>query len=127
MGVVIGLTCPRCGAGYAPEPRFDGCPACRHAGLGVNLWPRYDETAVARTLTRASLAGRLWDMWRYVELLPGDPGRRVALGEGGTPLTELPRLAGRYGLARLLREGRDPHNPTWLFMTGSGEAVVQER
>src|SRR5262249_35017515 len=65
MGTVIGLECPRCGATYAAGPLFDGCPACRRAGLGVNLWPRYDEAAVARLLTRAGLAGRPWDMWRY--------------------------------------------------------------
>ena len=114
MGVVIGLTCPRCGAEYGAEPLFDGCPACRHAGLGVNLWPRYDEAAVGRTLTRQSLAGRPWDMWRYLELLPVDPERRVALGEGGTPWTELPQLAGRYGLARLYAKD-ETRNPTWSF------------
>jgi threonine synthase len=114
VGVAIGLTCPRCGAEYAAEPRWDGCPACRPAGLGVNLWPRYDEAAVARTLTRAALAGRPWDMWRYEELLPVDPERRVALGEGGTPLTALPRLAGRHGLARLYAKD-ETRNPTWSF------------
>lgn len=125
MGVVIGLTCPRCGAEYAAEPLFDGCPACRHAGLGVNLWPRYDEAAVARTLTRATLAGRPWDMWRYVELLPVDPGRRVALGEGGTPLTELPRLAGRYGLARLYAKD-ETRNPTWSFKDRLAAVAVSQ-
>jgi len=114
MGLVIGLTCPRCGAEYAADPLFDGCSACRQAGLGVNLWPYYDETAVARTLTRAALAGRPWDMWRYAELLPVDPERRVALGEGGTPLTELRRLASRYGLARLYAKD-ETRNPTWSF------------
>src|SRR5436309_2676872 len=114
MGLVIGLTCPRCRAEYAADPLFDGCSACRQAGLGVNLWPYYDETAVARTLTRAALAGRPWDMWRYAELLPVDPERRVALGEGGTPLTELRRLASRYGLARLYAKD-ETRNPTWSF------------
>ena len=114
MGVVVGLTCPRCRADYAAEPLFDGCPACRRAGLGVNLWPRYDEDAVARALTRETLAGRPRDMWRYGELLPVDLRRRVSLGEGGTPLTELPRLAGRYGLARLYAKD-ETRNPTWSF------------
>ena len=114
MGVVTALVCPRCGAEYPAGPLFDGCPACRRGGLGVNLWPRYDETAVARTFIRAKLAERSWDMWRYSELLPVDLGRRVALGEGGTPLTELPRLAGRYGLARLYAKD-ETRNPTWSF------------
>jgi threonine synthase len=114
MGAVVGLICPRCGAEYGAEPLFDGCPACRQAGLGVNLWPSYDEAVVARTFTRAGLAGRPWDMWRYAELLPVDPGRRVSLGEGGTPLTELPRLAARYGLGRLYAKD-ETRNPTWSF------------
>jgi threonine synthase len=114
MGLVIGLICPRCKAEYAAGPLFDGCPACRRAGLGVNLWPRYDEAAVARTLTREALAGRPWDMWRYGELLPVDPGRRAALGEGGTPLTELPRLGRRYGLRRLHAKD-ETRNATWSF------------
>jgi threonine synthase len=114
MGVVTGLTCPRCGADYRAELLVDGCPACRRAGLGVNLWPRYDDVGVARTLTRGALAGRPWDMWRYGELLPVDPGRRVTLGEGGTPLAELARLARRYGLARLLAKD-ETRNPTWSF------------
>jgi threonine synthase len=114
MGVVISLICPRCEAEYAPGPLFDGCPACRRAGLGVNLWPRYDEAAVGRTLNRDALAGRAWDMWRYGELLPVDPGRRVALGEGGTPLTVLPRLAARYDLSRLYVKD-ETRNATWSF------------
>ena len=114
MGVIVGLTCPRCRAEYAAEPLFDGCPACRRAGLGVNLWPCYDEAAVARALTRETLAGRPRDMWRYGELLPVDVRRRVTLGEGGTPLTELPRLAGAYGLARLYAKD-ETRNPTWSF------------
>jgi threonine synthase len=114
MGVVVGLTCPRCRAEYGAEPLFDGCPACRRAGLGVNLWPRYDEAAVARTLTRETLAGRPRDMWRYGELMPVDVRRRVTLGEGGTPLTELPRLADAYGLACLYAKD-ETRNPTWSF------------
>jgi threonine synthase len=114
VGEVTGLVCPRCHAQYPPGPLFDGCPACRRAGLGVNLWPSYDEAAVTRTLTRDALAGRPWDMWRYGELLPIDPGRRVALGEGGTPLTELPRLGSRYGLRRLYAKD-ETRNATWSF------------
>jgi threonine synthase len=114
MGVAIGLTCPRCKAEYAAGPLFDGCPACRRTGLGVNLWPRYDEAVVARTLTRDTLARRPWDMWRYSEVLPVDPAHRVALGEGGTPLTEFRRLAGRYRLARLHVKD-ETRNATWSF------------
>jgi threonine synthase len=125
MGVVTGLTCPRCRAGYPAGPLFDGCPACRQTGLGVNLWPRYDEAVVARTLTRAALTGRPWDMWRYAELLPVEPARRVSLGEGGTPLTALPRLGERYGLGRLLAKD-ETRNPTWSFKDRLAAVAVSE-
>jgi threonine synthase len=114
MGVAVGLTCPRCGSEFPAGPLHDGCPACRRAGLGVNLWPRYDEAEVAQHLTRAALAARPWDMWRYAELLPVGPEERVTLGEGGTPLTPLPRLAARYELARLHAKD-ETRNPTWSF------------
>src|SRR5262245_48856234 len=128
MGVVIGLVCPRCKSEYAAGHLFEGCPACRRAGLGVNLWPRYDEAGVARSLTRDALATRPWDMWRYGELLPVDPGRRVTLSEGGTPLTELPRLARRYGVRRLLVKD-ETRNATWSFkdrLAAVGVTYAQE-
>ena len=43
---------------------------------------------------RASLGGRPWTLWRYRELLPmRDFASRIDLGEGGTPLVRLRRLA----------------------------------
>ncbi|MGE5234183.1 MAG: threonine synthase [Acidobacteriota bacterium] len=43
---------------------------------------------------RAALPGRPWTLWRYRELLPlADFDRRVDLGEGGTPLLRLARIA----------------------------------
>jgi threonine synthase len=43
---------------------------------------------------RRDLPGRPWGLWRYRELLPlADFARRVDLGEGGTPLLPLRRLA----------------------------------
>ncbi|HEX4954455.1 MAG TPA: threonine synthase [Thermoanaerobaculia bacterium] len=43
---------------------------------------------------RAGLPGRPWTLWRYRELLPlADFDGRVDLGEGGTPLVPLRRLA----------------------------------
>ncbi|MBX0292235.1 threonine synthase [Hymenobacter sp. HSC-4F20] len=50
-------------------------------------------------------------MWRYRSLLPLlDEANRVSLGEGWTPMLELPRLAARYGFSdlRLKDEGQNP-------------------
>ena len=48
-----------------------------------------DETRGARLLR--SLPRRPWTLWRYRELLPlEDADRRIDLGEGGTPLLDLP-------------------------------------
>lgn len=119
MGGVTVLRCPRCLADYAATPLLDGsllegCPTCRRTGLGVNLWPIYDEETVAQTFTPARLAQRPWNMWRYAELLPVATDRQVTLGEGGTPLTELPALARRHGLGRLYAKD-ETRNPTWSF------------
>jgi len=43
-----------------------------------------------------------WDMWRYAPVLPLKSGETpVSLGEGLTPLQELPALARELGVARL--------------------------
>jgi threonine synthase len=46
------------------------------------------------TAWRRSLAERPWTLWRYAELLPvRDIAGRIDLGEGGTPLVRLRRMA----------------------------------
>ncbi|NIQ55597.1 MAG: pyridoxal-phosphate dependent enzyme, partial [Gammaproteobacteria bacterium] len=58
---------------------------------------------------------RGWTLWRYREVLPIAPDETpVTLGEGGTPLLDLPELAGAVGVARLqLKE--EGLNPTGSF------------
>ncbi|SMH47152.1 threonine synthase [Azospirillum lipoferum] len=78
---------------------------------GKPLLVRYDLEGVKGALTKAALAERPQDLWRYRELLPV---RRTAdiisLGEAVTPLVPLPRLAAKLGAAELLvkDEGRLP-------------------
>ena len=75
------------------------------------------------------LIDRAWDLWRYHELLPvRDPTNALSLGEGCTPLLELPRLlADAAGLSagelNLKDEGR---NPTGSFKA-RGMAVAIAR
>ncbi len=78
---------------------------------GKPLLVRYDLDGVKKALSKAALAQRPPDLWRYRELLPV---RRkddiVSLGETMTPLVALPRLAAKAGGAELLvkDEGRLP-------------------
>ncbi|PZN02014.1 MAG: pyridoxal-5'-phosphate-dependent protein subunit beta [Bacillota bacterium] len=98
-----GLTCLRCGTAYGldgPEP-LTGCPRCRAEGYPASLVVRYDG---GPWQPRPGARG----MARYGERLPylAYP----SLGEGGTPLVDLPRLAATLGVARLWvkNEGQNP-------------------
>jgi threonine synthase len=78
---------------------------------GKPLLVRYDLDGVRKALTKAALAARPSDIWRYRELLPVRRAADiVSLGEAVTPLVPLPRLSARLGGAELLvkDEGRLP-------------------
>ena len=78
---------------------------------GKPLLVRYDLDGVKKALSKAALAGRPPDLWRYRELLPV---RRVddivSLGEAMTPVLPLPKVAAKMGGGELLvkDEGRLP-------------------
>ncbi len=58
---------------------------------------------------RAALPGRPWTLWRYRELLPlADFEGRVDLGEGGTPMVPLRRLAPAEVEVLVKEEGGNP-------------------
>jgi threonine synthase len=70
---------------------------------GSPLLARYDLEAVAGAVDPDAIARRAPTLWRYRELLPvRERENVVSLGEGMTPLLELPRLGERLGLPRLL-------------------------
>jgi len=109
------LRCIDCGASYPLAYRLE-CDTCR--GL---LELTYDlerlEAAGPALLTGTGL-------WRYAPLLPiADPAHRVTLGEGGTPLLDCPRLAGRLGVRRLLLK-YDGANPTGTVKDRSSATAV---
>jgi threonine synthase len=78
---------------------------------GKPLLVRYDLAGVKAALSKAALAARPPDLWRYRELLPV---RRtadiVSLGEAMTPIVELGKLAKKLGGGELIvkDEGRLP-------------------
>lgn len=68
--------------------------------LGAPLLARYDLDRVP--VTPAEITARPPTLWRYSELLPvRDPARVVSLGQGMTPLLDLPRHGARLGVPKL--------------------------
>ncbi len=117
------LECTACGATYPADRLATTCPACAKV-----LYARYDLAAAARQMTKAALASRPWNLWRYAEILPvRDPDAAPRLGEGGTPLLAVPALGRAFDLDRLMvkDEGR---NPTGSFKArGLAMAVARAK
>jgi len=85
------------------------------ASCGRPLVARYDLARVRDTVPRDSLGGFGTDLWRYRAVLPFAAGfPAVRLGEGGTPLLPLPRLAKALGVRALWLKEESP-NPTQSF------------
>lgn len=103
----------RCGVTGAVVPESAAYrPSVEAAAVGVHAFasPVYDLTG----LTALPVADRP-GLFRYADLLPVDPdGPLVSLGEGGTPLVPVPRLAAELGLADL-RVKDESRNPTWSY------------
>jgi len=104
------LDCPACaGSCDLSEPRTV-CRVC-----GQPLLVRYDLARVRREIPRESLARFGTDLWRYRAVLPFAADFPVVhLGEGGTPLLPLARLAQELGLEQLWLKEESP-NPTQSF------------
>lgn len=104
------LECSACGTTYAADRLMNLCPAC-----GKPLLARYDLQVAARTLTRAALAGRSANLWRYREVLPiRDDEKILCLGEGWTPLLHAERLGRTLDTPNLYIKD-ESLNPTGSF------------
>ncbi len=101
--------CSICNERHDAEELQTVCRAC-----GRVLFARYDLERAARTLSLASVGGRIASMWRYAEVLPVDGDDVVTLGEGYTPLLDAPRLAEQLGVDTLLVKD-EGGNPTGTF------------
>src|SRR5579871_827362 len=108
---VTQLTCFACGAAYASNRLHNLC-AC-----GKPLRVDYDLAAVGRVVSRADLAARPRNLWRYREVLPLPAGvEPPTLGEGGTPLVPADALAAALGMtAGKLLVKDEAVNPTGSF------------
>ncbi len=117
------LECSECGQTYDAHELHNLCEKC-----GAPLWVRYDLDRARHELDRDRFAARPASLWRWAELLPiDDLAQRIDLGEGGTPLLCVDRLAAQLGLRNvwLKDEGR---NPTGSFKArGMATAVTRAK
>jgi threonine synthase len=123
MNFVSHVECTICGAKHDAKRLLTVCEKC-----GQMLAVRYDLPRVASSVTRNALRERAPGMYRFRELTPLDNEEQpVTLGEGGTPLLELPRLAAHFGIRKLW--GKDEgQNPTGSFKArGLGMALTRAR
>jgi threonine synthase len=123
MSFVSHVECSVCGHVHDPGQLQTVCTAC-----GQMLVVRYDLDRVRASVTKTTLRGRPPGLYRFRELTPLDPADEpVTLGEGGTPLLPLDRLARYLGLGALLAKD-EGHNPTGTFKArGLGIAVTKAR
>lgn len=123
MSFVSHVECTVCGHRHDAKRLLTVCQRC-----GQMLAVRYDLARVAASVTKDALHARPPGMYRFRELTPLDDGEEpVTLGEGGTPLLALLRLAADLGLRRLWAKD-EGQNPTGSFKArGLGMAVTRAR
>jgi threonine synthase len=108
------LECSACDSTQAGDTLASVCPLC-----GQPFLVRYDSPWPSRD----AIVPR-WDMWRYGAALPLREGETpVSLGEGATPMHELPTLARELGVARLWVKD-EGLNPTASFKARGMSAAV---
>jgi threonine synthase len=123
MSFVSHVECTICEARHDHHRLLTVCEKC-----GQMLAVRYDLDRVTAAVAKNDLVSRPPGMYRFRELTPLDRDEQpVTLGEGGTPLLPLPRLAAHLGLGKLWAKD-EGQNPTGTFKArGLGMAVTRAR
>lgn len=119
----LGLQCSICGHEHCKDQPQTFCTECGRA-----LLARYDLQAAKSAFMEGTFRQRAGNMWRYLEVLPvDDVDEIVTLGEGFTPLLEVPRLRRDLGLEALWVKDEGA-NPTGSFKArGIAAAVTRAR
>jgi threonine synthase len=123
MSFVSHVECTVCGQHHDAKRLLTVCEKC-----GQMLAVRYDLSRVAASVSKDVLRSRPAGMYKFRELTPlADGEEPVSLGEGGTPLLALPRLATHLGLRHLWAKD-EGQNPTGTFKArGLGMAITRAR
>jgi threonine synthase len=99
----------------ATGERFESEQLIGLSSAGKPLFAKYDLDEVRPRFAMSDVRNRRADLWRYAEVLPvRNPGARIALGEGWTPLIDAPRTAKRIGVRRVWVKD-EGQNPTGSF------------
>ena len=110
------LECSACGKTRGADGRPGVCDC------GQPYLVRYP--AAPHPDVKSQLCDRPWTMWRYREWLPlADGESPVTLGEGGTPLLAVERVAARHGFGDLWVK-EESCNPTGSFKARGLAAAV---
>jgi threonine synthase len=129
---ILGLKCTICGAEYGIDEVEYVCP--KHGDDGI-LDVVYDYRQISQRISPRALADDPdLSIWRYLPLLPVDPGpsapwirANVLSSVGWTPLYPAPRLAASLGLQHLWVKD-DGRQPTASFKDrASAIAVLKTR
>ena len=108
-GFFTSLKCRECGRHY-PTEALHVCEFC-FGPLEVD----YDYDLIKTVLTRAKIASRPTNMWRYRELLPIEGEPTIGFQVGFTPLVRADRLAKRLGLREVWIKNDTVNYPTLSF------------
>ena len=108
-GFFTSLKCRECGRHY-PKEALHVCEFC-FGPLEVD----YDYGLIKTVLTRAKIASRPTNMWRYRELLPIEGEPTIGFQVGFTPLVRANRLAKRLGLREVWIKNDTVNYPTLSF------------
>ena len=115
------LECSKCHKEYSHQQIQTFCLDCK-----ASLLPRYDLGAVKQTVDRDDISRRKKGMWRWHELLPVvSEVNQIFLGEGDTPLLDLPRLEKELGLHHLYVKD-ESNNPTGSFKARGLAAAISK-
>lgn len=104
------IRCIDCGHKTPYLPTSVNCPRCN------SQWreAEYDYETIAKNLQQ-QLLGRIFDLWRYRELLPvRNPNSALMLGEGGTPLIQAVNLGMMLGCPNIFIKD-ERQGPTTSF------------
>ena len=123
MSYVLHLECSRCSQSWPKTELLNLCPDCQSP-----LLVRYRLDELRGVFTKDLLVGRVASMWRYLEVMPVETRSDVVtLGEGFTPLLEMPFLEKEYDVRKLFTKDESV-NPTGSFKArGLSAAVTMAR